>query len=104
MLKGVAGVASDLRRVGRVVRAVARRVADGAIDQHLAAPPHAELDRRMNAAPVEPLDRLPDAFDPDARRPRRWRGSPSASLIAVTASSDAGTRHVVKKGRRTSLL
>src|SRR5262249_578109 len=50
------------RRVLRIVRPVAARVSDGAVEQHSAVTPDAERERRMEPAGVEPLRRGPDAI------------------------------------------
>ena len=63
MLKGVSGVARTFGLVGRVVGPGAARVADRTVEEHVAAAAHAELDRRVDAAPVEAADGLPDALD-----------------------------------------
>src|SRR5262249_43099470 len=64
-----------LRGVGRIVRTVAARVPDRAVDQHLPVAPDAELDRGMDAAPVEALDGAPDRLD-GARLDADVRGPP----------------------------
>ena len=52
-----------LRRLGRIVGPVARRVAERAIEQHRAAMAHAERERGMDAASVDVLRGRPDACD-----------------------------------------
>ena len=89
MLNGVAGVASALRRVRRIVGAVAGGVADGAVDQHLAVPAHAELDRGVDAAAVEAFDRAPDRLH-------------AVGLDADGARVDLGV--VIDRGHRREIL
>jgi hypothetical protein len=69
--------------VGRVVGAVACRVADRAVDQDLPVVAHAERDRGMDAAPVEILDGAPDARD---------RGGVDAGVARVDLGAGADGR------------
>ena len=53
-----------LRRVRRIVRCVARGVADGTVEEHVAAVPDGELQGRVGAGPVERFHGVPDPLDP----------------------------------------
>ena len=96
MLNGVSGVRRPWRVRG-VLRRVAGRVTDGPVEHDLAVAADAELDRRMDAAPVERARGLPDALDGLARRgPRLGR-----RLVPrlVTSSRLLGTRQRLSEAK-----
>ncbi len=102
MLNGVSGVAGDLAAVPRIVRAVAARVADGAVDQHLAVAADAELDGPDGCrcgTGARPRARSPST--PSSATSTARGATSAASLIAVTAARSLGTRQrVMSDGRR----
>jgi len=76
-------------------------VADGTVDQDAAVAADAELDRGMDAAPVEPFDRLPDARgtvgrDADLARVHLGVGADGRDLREVSgdpAAADERGKH-----------
>ena len=99
-LKGVDGRGEHRRPAGRIVGRVAAGVPDGAVEDHAPLAADAELDRRVDAARVESLDRAPDAGHARRVDAGVTRGDLGADRASRTPRS-AGTRHVVMNGQVT---